>query len=123
MRIIRSQPEESGVQNPFTAEIELKEDPDEGLRIECLAPHAEPLRRALEAAGFTTKQPQVVVDATRNIPAFVEIPVNGGSFDEMKTAVQTSLLNGGVNVTEETFFAPGEKHVRLNLENIHLYGR
>ena len=111
------------MQNLLTAEIELKEDPDEGLRIECLAPHAEPLRCTLEAAGFTLEQPRVAIAGTRNIPATVEFPVNGGSFDEMKTAIHKSLLKVGVIVTEETFFAPKEKHVRFNLENISLFGQ
>ncbi len=107
----------------FTADVELKEDPDEGLRIECLEPHVKPLGRALEAAGFTLGQTRTAIAGTTNIPATLELPVTGGTFDRMKSAVHECLVAAGVTVAEEDFSALGERNVRFNLENISLLGR
>lgn len=111
------------MQNPYTAEIDLKEYPNEGLRIECLSPHVAPLRRALEEANFTVEQPRGVIDATPNIPATVELAVSGGSFQEMEAAVHSSLIKASVKVTKESFSGLGEKHVRLNLDNVSIFGQ
>jgi hypothetical protein len=121
--VVKLQLKENVLQNLYPAEIDLIEDSNGGLRIECLFPHVAPLRHALEESNFTVDQPRGVIDATPNIPATVEIAISGGSFEKMEATVHDSLLKAGVNVTKESFSGLGQKHVRLNLDNVSIFGQ
>lgn len=110
------------MQKLFTAEIELINNPDEGLRVECVEPHLAPISRVLRAAGFNLGSARVKIFGTTNLPSVMELPVADGSFDNMKTSIHGSLIASGVAVTEEDFSVPGEKRVRFNLDNVSLYG-
>lgn len=111
------------MQNVFSADITMIEDPDEGLRVECLEPHLKPIGQALAQAKFTLGQPRTTVPRSTSIPATMELPVADGTFEDMKRAVYGSLVAAGVKVTEEDFSLLGEKRVRFNLENVSLFGQ
>jgi hypothetical protein len=110
------------MQNLFTAEIELVEDQDEGLRVECVEPHLKPISRALSAAGFNLGSAVLKIPGTANLPSVMELPVADGYFDSMKAAIYESLIAAKVDVTEEDFSALGEKRIRFNLNNVSIYG-
>lgn len=120
---VLSHPGRATVQNVFSADITMIEDPDEGLRVECLEPHLKPIGQALVRAKFTLGQPRTAVPPSTNIPASMELPVADGTFDDMKLVVYESLVAAGVKVTEEDFSGLGEKRVRFNLENVSLFGQ
>lgn len=110
------------MQNFITAEIELFDDPDEGLRVECVEPHVAPISRVLIAAGFKLGTAKLKILSTGTVPSVMELPVAGGAFDNMKASIYGSLIDSGVAVTEEVFSGPEEKHVRFNLDNVSLFG-
>lgn len=110
------------MQNIFSADITVVDDADDGIHIECVEPHLSPVSRALTEAGFGLDIARVTVQGTSNLPNIMELPVKGGTFDEIKMTVKECLIKAGVTVTEENFSGLGELRVRFNLENVSVFG-
>lgn len=106
----------------ISTEIDLFDDPDEGLRVECVEPHLAPISRALLASGFSLGNHRLTNPGTAALPSGIELPVANGSFDNMTVAIYNSLVAQGVIVTKEDFSALGGKHIRFTLDNVNLYG-
>lgn len=113
---------ENDQMNLFTAEIELFDDPDEGLRFQAPENLVSNLTRALTDAGLTVTGSRVATPGTVNIPSNIEVSVNG-TFDTMNTVIRDMLISDGVKLTEENFSSMGEKHIRFNLDNVSVFGR
>lgn len=110
------------MQSNFIADIAVVEDPDEGLRVECLEPHLAPVSRALEGAGFELGIARIAQQGTANLHNEMELPVLNGLFDDMKDAVYNCLIAAGMSVTPVDLSAVGEKRVRFDLNDVSLFG-
>ena len=107
----------------FSAEIELFNDEDESLRIECSEKLLPRLTKELTVIGFVCGQPTTEISGTRNIHDWKRLPVQGGTFDKLKGAVCHILKAAGVTIAEESFSGPGELHVRLHLTNVSVFDK
>lgn len=108
---------------PFTAEIELHDDPDEGLRFDAPETFVRGLSQAVTDAGLTIAGTRIGIQGTANIPSLIEVSVTGGAFDTMKSSIHDVLVSHGVKVTEENFSGLGVKHIRFNLDNVSVFAR
>ena len=106
----------------ISTEIDLFDDPDDGLRVECVEPHLAPITRALLASGFRLGAHQLKISGTATLPSIMEMPVSDGTFDTMKVSIYDSLVSQGVTVKTEDFSLIGEKHIRFTLDNVDIYG-
>lgn len=102
----------------FSAEIELHDDPDEGLWVSCQDRFVPKIAATLEAAGMKSGATEIEIEGTANLPTQVRFPVSGGTFDAMQKAVKDLLHSGGVTTADENFSVAGEKFIRLHLTNV-----
>ncbi|MGJ7495569.1 hypothetical protein ACSFA8_10860 [Variovorax sp. RT4R15] len=105
----------------FSADIELHDDPDEGLWVSCQDRFVAKVVAALKAAGMKPGATEIEIQGTENLPAQVRIPVAEGTFDDMHTGVKDLLLSAGVTIAEENFSMAGERFLRLHLTNVPVW--
>jgi hypothetical protein len=107
----------------FSAEIEITEDQDDGLRIGCSEKIVKLVVSYLGSQGFSCNKPNVTIPGTEHIHNYIEFTVNEQSFSNIRQSLINFLNSHHIKFTEDQLGSEDEDNSRFNLIDVSVFDK